>query len=148
MSYEAEDDFGSSRSLEAFHKSEKQQQRIASLEAALTQMTAERDKWLCERNLCADVNEHLNKRANDAEAALAEAEQRIASLEARCERLTKALTLLRDAWPDVRQLIEGWKCGTPAAEWSEWDEEVRVKTEGLSSVIGAALAEKEEAYDL
>ncbi len=40
-----------------------------------------------------------------------------------------------EAWPDIRQLIDGWKSGTPADEWSEWDEKVRQKTITISFLI-------------
>lgn len=42
-------------------------------------------------------------------------------------------------WPDIRQLMDGWKCGTPADEWSEWDERTRQKTVALSFVLLAAI---------
>lgn len=50
-----------------------------------------------------------------------------------------ALRSLWDAWPDIRQLIDGWKCGTPADEWSEWDEQVRINTIELSFILKAAV---------
>jgi len=39
------------------------------------------------------------------------------------------------AWPDIRQLIEGWATTAPKDEWSDWDEDVRQETIALSFLL-------------
>jgi hypothetical protein len=51
----------------------------------------------------------------------------------------EVLGLIWQAWPDIRQLIDGWKTGTPADEWSEWDEQVRQKTIELSFLLKSVM---------